>query len=107
MKKLLMLAAAILMFQSLPAFADTHEGDKKKMEREIKGDTNGDGVISKSEFLDRAEERFSGMDANGDGSIDREEAKAAHAKKREEMKERKEQLKEKRAERKAAKEAAE
>ena len=101
MKKLLILTAAFMTLQSLPVLAeeDGVEG-KAKMEREIKGDTNGDGMISESEFLARAKERFNSTDANNDGNIDREEAKAAHQKKREEMKAKRAEMKEKFKERK-------
>ena len=58
-------------------------------------------MISQDEFLARAKERFSSTDANGDGQIDREEAKAAHKKKREMMKEKRAEMKEKMKERKA------
>lgn len=100
MKKLLILSAAVMAFGATPALADHHgEGGKggKKFE---KHDTDGDGAISKDEFLNHAAERFSNMDADGDGVVSKEEAKAGHEKKRAEMKARKE-------ERKAKKEAAE
>jgi len=99
MKKLLILTAAFMTLQSLPVLADNHgdhKGDKPKHEREIKGDTNGDGVISQEEFMTRAQERFTKMDANGDGTIEREEAKAAHDAKRKEMREKRKERREKR-----------
>ena len=43
-------------------------------------DTNGDEVISKSEFIASAEERFKKMDADGNGEISKDEIKAHHAK---------------------------
>lgn len=101
-----MLTSAFMMFQSLPVLADDHMGGhdgKPKMDREIKGDTNGDGMISKDEFMAKAEERFATMDANGDGKIEREEAKAAHEKKRSKMKEKRAEMKEKMKERRAEK----
>ena len=52
-----------------------------------KHDTNGDGVISKAEFLTHAEERFSKMDVDGDGNVTKDEAKAAKEKMREKWKE--------------------
>ena len=87
MKKLLMLSALVLTVGAAPALAGDYEGKgdhKGKMFE--KHDTNGDGVISKEEFLDHATNRFSEMDANDDGEVSKEEAKAAHDKMREQMK---------------------
>lgn len=98
MKKLMILSAAVVMFGAGPALADHHGGKSKMFE---KHDTNGDGVISKSEFLSHAEERFSNIDTDGSGDVSKEEAKAGHAKKRAEMKERMKERKEKREERAA------
>jgi Ca2+-binding EF-hand superfamily protein len=103
MKKLLMLGAAVLTFQAAPVLADSYggEGDKKGKLFETH-DTNGDGVISKSEFLahmeKKAEERFSKMDKDGDGSISKEEAKANKEARKEKMKEKRDKWKEKRKE---------
>lgn len=97
MKKLLILTAAFMVLQSLPVFAEDGDkpmGDHKRMEREIKGDTNGDGMISESEFLAKSKTRFSEIDSNGDGNIDREEAKKAHEKRRGAMKEKRAKMKE-------------
>lgn len=62
-------------------FADQHgKGPGNKMFE--KHDTNGDGVISKMEFMNHAEERFNKMDADGSGDVTKEEAR----KHREDMK---------------------
>jgi len=99
MRKLLILSAAVMAFGATPVLADDH-GDKghggKKFE---KHDVDGDGTISKDEFLDHAAERFSKMDVDGDGKVSKEEAKAGHQKRRAEMKER---LKDRKAKRDAA-----
>ncbi|MDX1974540.1 MAG: EF-hand domain-containing protein [Rickettsiales bacterium] len=47
---------------------------KQKMQERMKeADTNGDGAISKAEFMAQAESRFAKMDANGDGQITQDE----------------------------------
>lgn len=66
-----------------------HHGKKKHWEE---ADKDGDGALSKSEFLDQSEERFKKMDKDGDGKITKEERKAVHDEmkaKRKEWKERK------------------
>lgn len=47
---------------------------QKIQERLQAMDKNGDGNISKGEFMTQAEARFSKMDANGDGQVSREES---------------------------------
>ena len=87
MRKLVILSlSAFAIGFAMPAFADSHSGGKGGMFE--KHDTNGDGVISKSEFLSHAEERFATMDADGDGSVSKDEAKSKHKEMREKMKER-------------------
>lgn len=98
MKKLLMLTAAGFILQAAPALADNHAGGHKKADMFEKHDINGDGVISEAEFLENAKKKFKEKDANSDGSISKEEAKAGR-------KAMKEKYKEKREERKAKKEA--
>ena len=102
MKKLLILSAAFLAIGSAPVLADDHGGEGHKGGMFKKHDTNGDGAVSKEEFLSHAEERFSKVDADGSGDISKEEAKAAHESKREKMKERMKERKERREERKEA-----
>lgn len=94
MKKLFIYTAMALLLIFPSAFADEHGGKNGMFG---KHDTNGDGTISKAEFLSHAEERFAKMDANGDGSISKEEGKAAREDRRSNMKERMKQRKEKRA----------
>ena len=97
MKKLLALSACALAFTATPAVAGDGKGrDHHKDKMFEKHDTNGDGVISKAEYMDHVEKRFSDMDADGDGDVTKEEAKAAHEKMREKWEERKERYKEKR-----------
>ncbi|MGE4313463.1 MAG: hypothetical protein AB7E85_04235, partial [Pseudobdellovibrionaceae bacterium] len=80
MKKLLMLGTAIVALGSIsPAFAEGGAKDGPKGDRFFaKMDTDGDGVVTKSEFQSHGDEMFSKMDGNGDGKIEKEEAKAAH-----------------------------
>lgn len=103
MKKILMLGAALLTLQALPALAQDDEGapppppatedgkpaggpeGKPHRERFFeKQDANKDGKISKDEAIAGAVERFEKLDANKDGFVTKEEAKAAHDKMREE-----------------------
>ncbi|MEZ5814187.1 MAG: hypothetical protein R3E13_05610 [Alphaproteobacteria bacterium] len=91
MKKLLAFTAVALVISMSPALADHHGGaghHKGKMFE--KHDLNGDGVISKEEFLSHAEDKFGKMDADGNGEISKDEAEAAHAKMKEKWKERRE-----------------
>ena len=65
--------------------ADGHEGkcgegkcgEKKscKIKKMKKMDTDGDGVVSKDEFMAHAEKKFSRKDKNGDGVISADEMK--------------------------------
>ncbi len=94
MKKILMVSALAfaVVAPSFVAMAKDHGGKKghhngeKMFER---GDTNGDGVISKDEFLKGAEERFNKMDLDGNGEVTKEEAKQAREKMIEKWKEKK------------------
>ncbi len=52
---------------------------QQHMQKRLKEvDTNGDGNISKAEFMAQSEKRFAKMDTNGDGQISPEERKQAH-----------------------------
>lgn len=100
MKKLTILTALAVMV-SVP-FALAEEGGKghgkhggKMFERQ---DINGDGVISKDEFLASAEKKFEAMDSDGNGSVSKDEAKAHHKKKRDKWKAMKEKRDSKSAE---------
>lgn len=85
MNKILFAAVLGLSFVSAPSVVYAEDGGEQKRGGKIaklfeRGDKNGDGVISKSEFLAQAEERFAKMDTDGNGEVSKEEAKA-HAKK--------------------------
>lgn len=98
MKKTLLLTAALLAFQAVPAFAQDSTAAKKDGGKYLdkmfeKGDRDGNGSISEAEFLEGAKERFSSMDANKDGNVTRDEAKAHHDAKRAEWKAKREKMK--------------
>jgi len=58
--------------------AGHHGGGKDKMKMM---DTDGDGSVSKDEFMSHKEQRFNKKDANGDGVLSEEEMKK-HCKKK-------------------------
>ena len=97
-KQVLGLVACALALTAAPAFAED-EGHGRKGGMFQKHDTNGDGTVSKSEFLSHAEERFSKIDSDGSGDISKEEAKSASKEMHGKMKERKAERKERREER--------
>lgn len=97
MKKLLTLAALALIAVPAASFAeDKPQGEHKgpgKMFKET--DTNGDGQMSKDEFMAFHEKRFGEMDGNGDGQISADEAKAKAQEWREKMKDKRKEWQEK------------
>ncbi len=97
MKKLMMLSAALLAMQAVPALAQDgpkpHK-DGKGMERFFeKQDANKDGVISEDEAVAAAKARFAEVDANKDGKVTKDEAKAHHDAMRAKWKEKREEMK--------------
>lgn len=52
----------------------------------MKADTNGDGAVSKAEFVTASLARFDAADANKDGTVTKEERRAAFEAKREQWK---------------------
>ena len=101
MRKQLLFTTLALTLVAAPAFAqddaakDGHKGHRGEKMFE-KHDTDGDGV--KTEFLTKAEERFTKMDQDGNGEVTKEEAEAAHAEMKAKMKEFREKRKAKEAE---------
>ena len=77
-------ALSVALAFSSPALASgTENGAPARAERVPgkylqKVDKDGDGAISKEEFLAHGEERFNKMDADKDGKVTREEMKAHH-----------------------------
>ena len=94
MKKLLMLSALILVFAVPVAIAKGHGGGHGERMFEKK-DVNGDGVISKDEFMTSAEEMFGKLDADGNGEVTKEEAHNAKEKMKEKWKDHKQKREDK------------
>jgi len=89
-----LLSAMLLGAFAAPAFAaDTTTapvgGAAGMMEHKNPADTDGDGFLSKSEFLAAQEKRFAEIDTNSDGKISKEEMKAFHESKKGEWAEKK------------------
>ena len=59
------------------AMAEHHEGHDKGAKMMEKIDANGDGMVSRDEFLTKHEEKFNEMDADDDGNLTQEEMEAA------------------------------
>jgi len=93
-KYLTLALAAAAVFQAAPVLADDY-GHKKGGKMFEQHDANGDGVITKEEFLAVAEERFEKMDENGDGEVSKEEAGEVRESFKDKMKEKREKWKEK------------
>ena len=74
-----LLACSVLLSASALSYAADETAPmagqmQQKMQQHMKEtDTNGDGNISKQEFMAGCEKRFQKMDANGDGQITKEE----------------------------------
>ncbi len=96
MNKVFLMAALMggVAMSSTAVMADNHGEHKHQGSAMQKVDTNGDGMISKDEFLSRHEEMFDNMDADGNGSLTPEEMREARGEMREKMKERMEKRKE-------------
>lgn len=98
MKKLFMMAAVLGAFtlSTHAAMADNHDGQGHKGKMMERYDTDGDGKMSKSEFMAKHEAMFMKMDKDGDGYLSKEEKKDGRKKMHEKMKD----MREKRQERK-------
>ena len=87
MKYLFLMSAAVigLSVASVAAIAGDHGHDHKgKMMEKV--DTDGDGKISKEEFMAKHEKMFTKMDVDGDGYLSKEEMKNARTKMHDKMK---------------------
>ena len=91
-KKWILAAAAVGFMAGSPAYADHHMGEKgehfkeKMQEKFLENDTDGDGAISKAEFIAAHEKKFDEMDADNSGTLTKEEMKSAWDAKKEKMK---------------------
>lgn len=87
MMKSALLMAALLTIVGVASAAQAAE-PAPVSEGKAKIDTNGDGAVSKAEFMAAQEKRFNEMDVNGNGTITDDEYKASMDKwkaKRQEM----------------------
>lgn len=103
MKKLLILTAALLTLQALPALAEDKapaEGAPKQGDHPMfaEQDLNKDGTVSEEEFLNFGKKKFGEIDADHNGQITKEEAKKHHEARREKWKERRKEMMDKRGE---------
>ncbi|MBU6234821.1 MAG: hypothetical protein KGQ41_03165 [Alphaproteobacteria bacterium] len=91
MRKLFLAAVAVLalsvpaMAEDAPKAAEGHEGHGKMMQMKNDADTDGDGFLSKAEFMAMHEKRFAEMDGDSDGKISKDEMKAFFGKMKEKM----------------------
>ncbi len=97
MKKLLIMTAALLALQAIPALAE-ETSPKKAPEGPMfaEQDVNKDGTVSEEEFLNFGKKKFGEIDGNSDGQIDKEEAKKHHEARREKWKQKRKEMQEKR-----------
>ncbi len=86
-KILMTTAAAVLMLGAIPAQANHHE--KSFDEKFAMKDTDGNGMISQEEFMNKYSEKFNEMDSDNDDSISKSEAKAYMESEKEEKMEKK------------------
>lgn len=105
MKKILTLGLVLIAFSATPAIAKKNsENDAKKVSHPA--DTDGNGTVSKAEFLKKHEDRFNKIDTNGNGELSAEELQTNRPKAKKESKEEKKAREARQAERKAKREAA-
>lgn len=82
MKKIMMLGAAILAMQAIPALAEGHggkEGHRGPGKFFEKLDADKDGSVTEQEFIDGHKAKFAEMDTDKDGKVTKTELEARHA----------------------------
>jgi len=86
--KWIILPAMVLMIGIVPAHANQEWDGKNNQHGKMfkNADQNGDGIISKEEFLAVHTKKFEEMDTDDDGNITQEEIKAHKETMREKMK---------------------
>ncbi|MES1993712.1 MAG: EF-hand domain-containing protein [Pseudomonadota bacterium] len=79
--------AVVLAGVAWSALAESTDGGQQGMMKRMweMADTDKDGRISKAEFMAMSEQRFTTLDANGDGYIDENEREQAQARMRQHM----------------------
>ncbi|HEY8964503.1 MAG TPA: hypothetical protein VIN59_08600 [Alphaproteobacteria bacterium] len=96
-----LLSAILLGAFAVPAMAEDvpantgpgSGGAPGKMEFKNPADTNGDGILSKAEFMAAQEKRFAEIDKDGDGNITKEEHKAHRESKKAEWQAKRKEMK--------------
>ena len=84
------MTAGVLSFGMGVAIAGGPMDDHGKMHEKAweKLDADGDGAISRQEFIDRAGKRFAALDEDGDGEVTKAEWKSKLGEMKEKMRER-------------------
>ena len=97
MKKLFLMAAVLgsVAITSGAVLADHHGGEGKKGKMMERVDTDGDGQISKAEFMAKHDSKFVEMDSNSDGFLSKDEMKEARQDRKDKMMKYKDKMKEK------------
>jgi hypothetical protein len=109
MKKIMLLSAAVLAMQTVPALAQDaakpkHDGKRHeaKFDKMFDAqDANKDGKVTEAEFLEFQKNIFLKVDGNKDGSVTKEEAKAFGEKRRAEWEAKRKEMKAKKEAEKA------
>lgn len=79
MRKIMVLMAVAVLTGAIPALADPGSGDGHKRLKLEMLDTDGNGMVSKDEFMVMHMKRFEKIDANADGNIAKDEIEAYRA----------------------------